>query len=159
LSLALATLATAAMFTWFWQPEVGHFTPLVNNQTDIGTYIWFCVLRISNVWFWLLACLGYAGRYLQRPSRVLTYLNGAVYPLFCLHLTVIVALEYVIVPLDWSILTKYLAVTTGTIVVSLGSYELLWRRIAWLRPLFGLKPLRAGRPNIRSGAIRGGLDV
>ena len=141
-TLALAMIATATMYAQFWLPEKGHFSPLVNGETDIATYVWFCVLRVSNVWFWLLACLGYAGHYLQRPSRLLTYLNGAVYPLFCLHLTVIVALEYVIVPLDWSISTKYLAITTGTILVSLGGYELLWRRIAWVRPLLGLKPLK-----------------
>lgn len=159
LSLALAMIATAAMFAQFWLPEKGHFSPLVNGETDIATYAWFCVLRVSNVWFWLLACLGFAGRYLQRPSRLLTYLNGAVYPLFCLHLTIIVALGYVIVPLDWSILTKYLAITTGTIVLSLGGYELVRRRIAWVRPLVGLKPLHAGKSKIRSNVIRGGFDA
>jgi hypothetical protein len=61
-----------------------------------------------------------------------------------------VALEYLIVPLDWSILAKYLAITTGTIVVSLGSYEFLWRRIAWVRPLLGLKPVRGENLEIAS---------
>ena len=159
LSFALAMIATATLFAQFWLPEKGHLSPLVNGETNIATYVWFCVLRVSNVWFWLLACLGFAGRYLQRPSRLLTYLNGAVYPLFCLHLTIIVALGYVIVPLDWSILTKYLAITTGTIVVSLGSYELLWRRITWVRPLVGLKPLHAGKSKIRSNVVRGGFDA
>lgn len=146
LSLVLAMLAAAAMFAQFWRPGEGHFSPLVNGKTDIGTYVWFCILRVSNVWFWLLACLGYAGRYLQRPGCLLTYLNNAVYPLFCLHLTVIVALGYVIVPLSWTVLAKYLAITSGTIVVSLGSYELLVRRIAWVRPLVGLKPLDDEKP-------------
>jgi peptidoglycan/LPS O-acetylase OafA/YrhL len=159
LSLALATVATASLFVQFWLPEKGYFSPLVNGTTDIGTYAWFCVLRVCNVWFWLLACLGFAGRYLRRPSRLLAYLNGAVYPLFCLHLTIIVTLGYVIVPLDWSILTKYLAITTGTIVISLGAYELLLRRIAWLRPLVGLKPLRGEKPKIRSEVVRGGIDA
>jgi hypothetical protein len=148
LSLALAIMASMTLFTQFWRPGEGHFSPLMNGETDIGTYVWFCILRVSNVWFWLLACLGYAGRYLQRPGRVLTYLNKAVYPLFCLHLTIIVALAYVITPLDWTILEKYLAITTGTIVVSLGSYELLLRRIAWVRPLVGLKPRKATKSKI-----------
>jgi hypothetical protein len=159
LSLALAMIATGTMFVQFWLPGKGHFSPLVNGETDIATYAWFCVLRVANVWFWLLACLGFAGRYLQRTSRLLTYLNGAVYPLFCLHLTIIVALGYVIVPLDWSILTKYLVITTGTIVASLGGYELLWRRIAWLRPLLGLKPLHAGKSNIRPDVVRGRFNA
>lgn len=145
MSLALASCATALMFLQFWSPEQGGFFPSVNGETDTWIYVWFCVLRVSNAWFWLLTCLGYAGRYLQRPSRLLGYLNNAVYPLFCLHLTVIVALEYVIVPLNWSVLAKYLVITTGTIFVTLGSYELLWRRIAFLRPLVGLKHQRNNR--------------
>jgi len=158
-SLALAAAATMTMFAQFWNPAEGGFTPLVNGKTDIGSYAWFCALRVSNVWFWLLACLGYAGRFLQRPGRVLTYLNRAVYPLFCLHLTVIVALEYVIIPLDWSVLTKYLAITTGTVAVSLGGYELFWRRIAWLRPLVGLKPQRTEMSRIVSAAINDKCDA
>jgi len=159
LSLALAVTTTMAMFAQFWIPENGGFTPLVNGKTDIGTYVWFCVLRVSNVWFWLLACLGYAGRYMQRPSRLLTYLNGAVYPLFCLHLTIIVALEYLIVPLSWSVIAKYLAITTGAIVVSLGGYELIRRRIAWVRPLVGLKPRYAEKTTVASTAIGDECDA
>lgn len=161
LSLALAIMASATLFAQFWRPGDGHFSPLVNGKTDIGTYVWFCLLRVSNVWFWLLACLGYAGRYLQRPGRVLTYLNKAVYPLFCLHLTVIVALAYAIVPLDWSIPTKYLVMTTGTTALTLAGYELL-RRIAWLRPLVGLKPRKARKASIAPisvGDERGAQDL
>ena len=158
-SLALAMMTAAAMFAQFWRPEHGHFSPLVNGEAGIGEYVWFCVLRVSNVWFWLLACLGYAGRYLQRPSRLLTYLNGAVYSLFCLHLTVIVALEYVIVPLGWSIPVKYLAITTGAVVLSLGGYELVFRRVAWLRPLLGLKPLISQDSKAEAMVIRDKCDA
>lgn len=138
-SLALAAITTATLFAQFWTPDSVHFAPSINGRTETGSYVWFCILRVSNTWFWLLACLGFAGRHLQRSSRVLTYLNAAVYPLFCVHLTAIVALAYVIVPLDLSIPVKYLAITTGTIVLSLGSYELIWRRVKWLRPAVGLK--------------------
>lgn len=158
ISLILAMCTTAMMFAQFWSRERGGFTPLVDGEIDILNYVWFCVLRVSNVWFWLLTCLGYAGRYLQRPGRLLTYLNNAVYPLFCLHLTIIVALEYVIVPLDWSIAAKYLAVTTGTIVLALGSYELIWRRVAWLRPLVGLKPLQDQQRSNNKRSQQNGLQ-
>jgi peptidoglycan/LPS O-acetylase OafA/YrhL len=144
-SLALASFATATMFLQFWSPEQGEFSPSVNGETETWIYVWFCVLRVSNAWLWLLTCLGYAGCYLQRSSRLLSYLNNAVYPLFCLHLTVIVAFEYVIVPLSWSVLAKYLVITTGTIFVTLGSYEILWRRIDFLRPLVGLRRQRNDR--------------
>lgn len=154
-SLALGILATASMFAQFWQPGHGGFLPSADENTSVPAYLWFCVLRVSNVWFWLLACLGYAGRYLQQPSRLLTYLNNAVYPLFCLHLSVIVALEFLIVPLDWPLVVKYLVTSVGTVAITLGSYELLWRRVAWLRPLLGLKRL-SGKDsnNLRSAGAR-----
>jgi hypothetical protein len=34
---------------------------------------------------------------------------------------------------------KYLVVTTGTVATTLGSYELIRRRITWLGPLVGLR--------------------
>jgi glucan biosynthesis protein C len=145
MSLSLAILASATLFALFWSPDTSSFSPSINGNNDILVYVGFCLLRVANVWFWLLTCLGYAGRCLQRPSRVLSYLNKAVYPLFCLHLTVIVALEYLIVPLGWSICVKYLVITTGTVVTTLGSYELIRRRIAWLRPLVGLKILHGDK--------------
>ncbi len=145
MSLSLAILASAIMFAFFWSPDASSFSPSINGNNDILLYVGFCVLRVANVWFWLLTCLGYAGRCLQRPSRVLSYLNKAVYPLFCLHLTVIVALEYLIVPLGWPIWVKYLVITTGTVATTLGCYELIRRRIAWLRPLVGLNDLRGDK--------------
>lgn len=139
ISLTLGILASATLFALFWSPETTTFTPSINENDDILIYVGFCLLRVANVWFWLLICLGYAGRYLQRPSRVLSYLNKAVYPLFCLHLTIIVALEYLVVPLEWSIGAKYVVITTGAVAATLGSYELIRRKIAWLRPFVGLR--------------------
>jgi glucan biosynthesis protein C len=140
-SFSLATLASATLFALFWSPDASGFASSIDGNNGFLAYMGICVLRVANVWFWLLTCLGYAGRYLQRPSRILSYLNNAIYPLFCLHLTVIVALEYLIVPLGWSMWVKYLVITTGTVAITLGSYELIRRRVAWLRPLVGLKTL------------------
>ncbi len=150
LSLGLGLLTTALLFALFWSPADSGFTPLRNGAVDVGTYLGFCLVRVANTWFWLLACLGYAGRFLRRPGRVLDYLNEAVYPLFCLHLSIIVALAYLIVPLDWTIAAKYLAITTGTVAITLGLFEGI-RRVALLRPLFGLGSV-ASQPGITSRA-------
>ena len=147
-SLMLALATTAILFTVFWTDERALYPiiaepigqPIEADQISVVADMAFCVVRMANVWFWLLVCLGFAGRHLQRPSPALAYLNDAVYPLFCIHLTLIVAFDFLVVPLDWPVAAKFLSITTAAIVVALVAYELVIRRFAWLRPLFGLKP-------------------
>lgn len=140
-SLSLACLTTTLLFFEFWSWSISSFTPLKDGGVRVLDYLWFCLVRSANAWFWLLACLGYAGRYLRRESRVLAYLNDAVYPFFCLHLTVIVAISYVVVPLNWPVMAKYLTIAAATPVVVFTIYEGVIRRTSWLRPMVGLKPL------------------
>jgi peptidoglycan/LPS O-acetylase OafA/YrhL len=144
-SLALALLTTTILFAQFYSPAQSGFAPGRAGAVDPISYVWFCVVRMANVWFWLLACLGYAGHHLRRSTPLLTYLNDAVYPLFCLHLPVIVALDYLVVPRSWPIAAEYLLITTGTVATSFAGYELA-RRLPWLRPLLGLKPIVPARP-------------
>jgi len=149
-SLGLALMSTVILFVQFYSPAQSGFTPLAAGPVDLGTYLWFCLVRVANVWFWLLACLGFAGRHLRGSPPVLDYLNDAVYPLFCLHLPIIVVLAYLIVPLCWSVWMKYGVITTGTIVLTLLGYEGV-RRVAWLRPFLGLKA-RPSSANLPLGA-------
>ncbi len=142
-SLACAAVTSSLLFMLLWSPELGRFDIHSEGGVSVSRYLYLCLLRAANVWFWLLACMGYAGRYLQRPGPVLVYLNEAVYPVFCVHLTLMVALEYWIIPLEWSIAAKFLAISGGTIGAALLLYELCLRRVAWLRPLVGLKPAAA----------------
>lgn len=137
-TLMLAVIATGLLFQRFYDPATSGFTPMADGSVHLPEYLCFCALRMLNVWCWLLACLGYASRYLQRPGRVLDYLNAAVYPMFCLHLPIIVGLAYVMVPCPYPVATEYLALTAATFGMSLGLYELL-KRIPCTRPLLGIK--------------------
>ena len=56
------------------------------------------------------------------------------------HLLVTVALGFYVVPTEWSVLTKYLVVTLGTVLVVLLIYRLLIRPFKPGRILFGMKP-------------------
>lgn len=144
-ALLSGLLCSGLLFAVFFDFTGASFTPLQNGQqvTDVTVlnYLGFCVLRMLNAWSWLIACVGLAGRFLQRPGVLLSYLTQAVYPLFCLHLTLSVVLSYIVVPLPWASATKYLFITTGTIALALMIYDLLIKRSTWLRPLFGLKPI------------------
>ncbi len=148
-SLGLAVACTLALFGIFWSPGAD-FNPNISLDPAAGStlqqltapmlleWILFCALRMLNVWCWLLVCLGFASRHLQRTGPVLAYLNGAVYPLFCVHLTLIVALEYIVLPLDWSIAAKYWTITSATVLLALACYEII-RRVSLLAPLFGIR--------------------
>lgn len=153
-SLGLALMCTGILFVQFYSPAQSSFTPLAAGPVDLATYVWFSLVRVANVWFWLLACLGFAGRHLRGSPPVLDYLNDAVYPLFCLHLPIIVGLAYLIVPLCWPVWMKYSVITTGTIALTVLGYESV-RRVAWLRPFLGRKsrpPSASLRPGARLSA-------
>ncbi len=94
--------------------------------------------KTVNMWLWLLVIFGYGASFLNKPSKILSYCNTAVYPFYILHQTVTVILCYFIFQSDLSITVKFLFLSVGTFLISGLIYELI-RRIKILRPLFGLK--------------------
>jgi fucose 4-O-acetylase-like acetyltransferase len=112
-------------------------------------------------WLWLVAILGLLSR--PRPDRdsagstrrstaLAGWVGEAVLPIYVLHQPVLVAIAYSVVRWDLHPLAKYLAITTGTLMIVLGVYHLLIRRVQPARLLFGLRPTPtaavppAGRP-------------
>jgi hypothetical protein len=88
---------------------------------------------------WMLAALGFGARYLNKPSASLSYFSTAVYPVYIVHLPVQFIIAYYLLPSQISASGKLLIMLCGTFVISLLLYELLLKRIKWLRPLFGMK--------------------
>lgn len=139
-SLALAVLASFLFFCWRASPGFADFHPWETGEADFGRAALLSLARVTNLWCWVLVCVGYASRYLNRPSRALDWLNDAVYPLFCLHLTALVAVEYVVLPRDWPIALEYATITTVATLLCLALYQWGVRRSRWLAPLFGARP-------------------
>ncbi len=90
-------------------------------------------------WTWLMVFFGYGKRWLSFSNRTLRYLSEASYPVYILHQTVTVVIGYFIIQLPWGWGAKYLLVLAGTAAISLGLYELVIKRWAVTRLLFGLK--------------------
>ena len=97
------------------------------------------VARTFNQWSWILAVFGFAARYLNRSSKTLKYRNQAVYPFYILHQTLTIILGYWVMDFDWHYGMKFIVMAIGTFGGCWVLYELVIRRIAILRPLFGLK--------------------
>jgi hypothetical protein len=87
---------------------------------------------------WILAIFGFGYRYLNRPSAVLSYLSQAAYPVYILHMVALHTAAWVILPLNWPIFLKFLAIIGFTGLFCFVIFEFLIRRIPFLRPLFGL---------------------
>lgn len=142
LSLAIAVLSTLVMYLLFGNID---FVADMEDPLILYKYIAFTPFKAAMVWCSILSCLGFAGRYFRFSNSVLVYLNEAVYPLFILHLTVIVVLGYWITPLNWGMWTKYLLISNGTAPLILLFYHFLIRPYNSMRLLFGVRPKLPGR--------------
>ncbi len=88
--------------------------------------------------FWLFAVLGLASQYLNRPSRLLSYLSAGVFPMYIVHMAVLYGNCYWLLPLQLDAALALPILTICTIVPSLLFYEVM-RHIPWVRKLVGIK--------------------
>ena len=137
-SLGLMLSLTFVLFLLFWQPDVARLYPFEGQQVIVGRFLLFSALRVAVAWLCILVCVGYAAEYLNQPSSLLTQLNQAVYPVFCLHLPVLVILEDFLLPQPWSIPVKFITISSVAILVLFCLYLLL-QRVRILHPVLGLR--------------------
>lgn len=116
---------------------------LAINQFQDNTLIHFfeAAIKVINFWSWIIVLFGYSATWLNQKSKALNYCNTAVYPFYILHQTVTIVIAYFIMNWDTSLWIKFGILSAGTFGISWLLYEFLIRRIALLRPLFGLKKL------------------
>ena len=88
---------------------------------------------------WIFSLFGFAYKYLNRPSHILSYLSQAAYPVYIIHMFALYAGSAIILPLDLPVMLKFILIISFTAVVCYLLYEVVIRRIGVLRPLFGLK--------------------
>ncbi len=87
----------------------------------------------------VLALLGYGAERLNAKSRALDYLNRAAFPVYVLHQSVMMVLAYFVLKLGTPLWVEYFLIMLGSLVATYAIYELLVRRIGFLRLLFGVK--------------------
>ena len=100
-------------------------------------------LRVTwavDQWCAIAAVFGFAYRFRNADSAALRYLTPAVFPVYILHQTVIVALAHNAKPLALPPLLEGPLLVLLTFAMCFGGYELI-RRVRVLRPLFGLKAM------------------
>ncbi|WP_375579348.1 acyltransferase family protein [Marivirga tractuosa] len=111
----------------------------------------------SNLWIYTVFGFGY--KYLNQPSKALTYLSSAAYPIYVIHMFFLFMASFIIFPLDIHPYTKLIAVILATFGGCFISYDFLIRRIRWIRPLFGLKPKSVEIRNETTRLSREGIKI
>lgn len=101
---------------------------------------WICynLMVIANRLAWIFAFAGLGHQFLNRPSKVLSYLSKASFPVYILHLPVNTAVGYFIVKADISIGLKTLLIIVLTMVFTFACYEIV-RRFKLFCFLLGIK--------------------
>ena len=91
----------------------------------------------SNLW--IFAVFGFAYKYLNHPSKALSYLSQGAYPIYIIHMIFLYLGSFLIFPLDIPTSVKFLIILAITGAGCFALYDLVIRRMRFLRPLFGLK--------------------
>jgi len=87
---------------------------------------------------WIFAVFGLCHRYLNKPSKTLSYLSKAAYPVYIIHMVVLYLAAMFVLPYNLPAPLAFVIITAITFVGCFLIYECIIRRIAILRPLFGL---------------------
>ncbi len=88
---------------------------------------------------WIFGVFGFGYKYLNKPSKTLSYLSQAAYPVYIIHMFVLYTTAMFILPLQIPIMLKFIGIVTFTGLACYLIYEFIIRRIGFLKPLFGLK--------------------
>lgn len=86
---------------------------------------------------WIFGLCGWAARYLNQPSRALSYLTQATYPVYIFHMLGILGCSVLFLRPEIPVPIQFALVTLGTYLMSFALYELT-RRIPVVRTFFGM---------------------
>jgi glucan biosynthesis protein C len=112
--------------TWFADPSLP------------GFYLWWAVATLDT-WCWIVVMWFVGMRFLDVTNRWLRRGQEAIVPFYVFHQPVIIVFSFYVVQWQVGVTVKMLVIFFGSLAVTLAIVELLVRRIAPLRALFGMK--------------------
>jgi glucans biosynthesis protein C len=118
-------------------------------QVNVPMYL---LVPESNCWILTVFAFGY--KYLNRPSKALSYLSQAAYPVYILHMVFLFLGSLIVFRLDIAAPVQFVLVLLFTATGCFAFYEFVVRRINIIRPLFGLKMKRDDHLDVQNLAER-----
>lgn len=135
---ALALCLWAFRASWIaHDPELGG---LVRSFAGIDLVAASNSITALESMVWILAVMGHAFRHWHRGFPGLPYLSAAVYPIYIVHQPIQNALALALPAVQWNPWVEFGLIVAAILGLSVAAYEGI-RRVRWLRPLFGVKPL------------------
>lgn len=106
-------------------------------------------------WLWIVAIFGFAHRHLRgRDGPARRYLTEAIFPFYIIHQTTIAVAGHYGAKLNLPLGLEAFALVATTAASCVLTYEIA-RRTPWLRPVFGLQPVRRPPPRPRLWSYAG----
>lgn len=102
----------------------------------------FYLLWVLTTWSWMIFFLGMGARFLNFRNRFLSYGSEAVLPFYLLHQTVILLVGFYVVQWNTGMFAKFVAIIAVSFLITIGLYDLLFKRFPYTRYIFGMKLLR-----------------
>lgn len=109
---------------------------------DVAPPFWALGARGVAAWCFVVGLLGLGRRWRHPHGAFDRYMTEATLPLYVLHHLPVVALAFIVVPLDMALWQKAAVICFGSIAITFTAYHLIVRPFAPTRFLFGLKPKR-----------------
>ncbi|MBV7537708.1 acyltransferase family protein [Duganella sp. sic0402] len=134
-SLGLWLCSWALVVSYWSIPDALGDMPAVQQWKPVMRAV-YCVCQ----WTAILTVCGFGRRHLNFDSAKRRYLTEAVFPVYILHQTLIVTMAHWLKPVKLAPTIEGVFLVVLTFGISFGVFEAA-RRIAVLRPLFGLGPL------------------
>jgi len=125
-AVGLAATLSALWANWDW----------VSNQSVLVAVAQ--ALRPLYAWVVIAALLALGQQHLNRKSPALKYLTTAIFAFYILHQTIIVVAGVWLSGFGLPVAVEFMALVIITFGGCYGLYEIIIRRVGFLRPLFGV---------------------
>jgi glucan biosynthesis protein C len=132
LFFAMASISATVLWVEFYWPL------RLPKEQNFLFYI-YALCNSTQIWFVIIASLGFARKHLNFSNEFLRYATSAVYPFYILHQTIIVATGYYVVQWQLPITVKLLLLIIFCFSSVYILYEFLIKRFWLTRLLYGLK--------------------
>lgn len=133
---ALGIAASGWAATVLWRALFAH--PIAGLDA-YAVFPLMASVHAATAWSAIVAACGFASRHLERDGPARRYLVAAVFPVYIVHQTVIVTLAHLFKPFGLAPGVEAPVLVVLTLTLSFAAFEIV-RRLAPLRPLFGLPP-------------------
>lgn len=112
----------------------------------------FASARVIQGWCAIVALIGLAERYWNRDHHWRWVLTEAVFPFYMIHQTIIVTVEWALLPYGLPPAAEF-AILVASTIAGCWAFYLVGREVGWLRPLIGLRGIITHRHEPRPARL------